>query len=387
MYKSFQNSKWLFEKPGDNEYLYRAVPERVQILLQPLINAKNIVDYEALTETIDVGPHTCDVYKIPRLPFQIRIQELTRSMAKEVVLCLIDLVIQSIEGRVAIFDINESNILYWNNPVWVDLDSFRVPNAVFYSGAVARISYLYNKYVLRKKINTTAGYYKLSMMRAAGGLFGDIAKSLKTVNWSKKKPWLNLKKLVGATTIAPRQSGWSKNYARNYEDHQKIMANNIKIKNAMKMICALGPKTLLDIGCNKGYLCSIASQHINNAVGFDIDEKCIDIANDINRRNAKINFANFGIMHLSNKKYQFRYRADCVVALAMTHHFKNAKLDPVDVASIIANLADKWIIIEDIAQTNAYHSTFKANGFKRIETVESRPKSRKISLFGKTPRG
>ena len=157
------------------------------------------------------------------------------------------------------------------------------------------------------------------------------------------------------------------------------MNENLKIKGAIDLFNETDAKTVLDIGCNKGYFCAMIADSIDAAVGFDYDENCVDMAREAyNIEN--INYANFGIMHL-DKSRQFRYEADITVSLAVMHHFATAGLDSAEVADIISNLSKKWIIIEDIGPYGTYHRVFRDKGFELIKRIDSQPNSRKLSLF------
>ena len=378
----FQNSKWLFYKEKDDHYLYRAVPKK-QTPLIDRFSELNIIPCVPTDQTQTVGPRSCIIYRVNRLPFQIRIQEVTRAIAKEIVLYLIDLNISCIKQSIAIFDIHESNVLYWNGPIYVDLDSMREANSKLYAGAVARIAYLFNKYVRKIAIKSTAGCYDLKSMQKDGSIFSKIGREWSATNWSKIKPWQRLKKLVQESTIEMAPSHWGDVYGPHHKDHDKMLQENVKIRGAMKLLRRIKPKSVLDVGCNKGYLCDMVSEFSDSAIGFDVDEKCVDMANQLYSHNTKVNFANFGIIRLNREEgfIQQRYSADAVVALAVTHHFKTAGMDAKTVAILLTKLAKKWILIEDIADVGSYHHVFKNRGFGLLERVQSFPEHRHISLF------
>jgi hypothetical protein len=381
---SFQSSRWLFTKDGDDAHLYRAVPYRIRGLVDKFTGL-DIINCTPTNEKCVVGPRECAVYQVDRLPFQLRIQEVTRRMAKEMIIYLVELVAECIKHKIAIHDINESNVLYWNRPIYVDLDSVRGPNTKTYAGSAARIAYLFNKYVRKKSIKETVGSYNLAAMGRDGGMFGGVHERWKSINWGAVKTWQSLKRLIQKTRIPPLKSHWGDVYGPYHNNHDKMIEENIKIRGALKLLRQAKPTTILDIGCNKGYLCDMASEFSHGVVGFDIDEKCVDIANESYRQNNKVNFAHFGIMHLSQDKrfVQHRYCADAVVALAVTHHFQNAKMDAKVIAALMAKLAKRLIIIEDIADVGSYHHVFKNRGFGLLERIQSHPANRYLSLFAR----
>ena len=373
--EKFQNSTRVFSDGG--KFLYRFVPTSYIKHLSKFVK-HDVVDCERAGSDIRDGVER-HLFKINRLPFQIRIQELPKSMALEMIAYLINLTIECMADSIVPFDATESNVLYWNKPVFVDLDAVRPLTKRTVTGTMAKIAYLYNKYVRRLNIRSQAGTYNLAMIKKHGGPF-----SIQR-DWTAPQSWRCLLDAVSQTKIFEPQTSWSNKYGPHHINHKVMRMKNAKIAGAIESMRKIKPMSILDIGCNKGYLCAMASEFVEHSVGFDTDEKCISIANELYRSNQKVNFARFGIEYLGDNWgfKQQRYGADMVVALAVTHHFNKAGLSPETICSTMAKLAKSWILIEDIANIAAYHKALKRQGFKLMENIPSQPKPRTLSLFGR----
>jgi len=217
------DSPWMFTIEEDNDHLYRAIPKASENLARKFMDL-NVIQYEKIEMETNGLRHNlsnidCSIYKTKKLPFQIRIQETTRTTALEIISYLIDLQIDCMKNDMALLDINESNVLYWNKPLYVDMGSAIKPTAIAHANSVARIAYLYNKYINKINVNSGPGQYSISMMSRDGGIFKQIAKSWDKEKWSKTKSWEELKYALLSRGVDRSDSHWSREYAKRHTEH------------------------------------------------------------------------------------------------------------------------------------------------------------------------
>ena len=139
---------WVHRVEGDDEHFYRAVPDRDAHLIAHLETSPFFVPFERTDFRLVVGPNNCRVIKIKRLPFQVRIQELTRTQALQTVKFLVDFAIDNHRKGFTPDDIHESNVLWWDGPVFVDLDALSPLSHKSADLTFVRIAYLLYKCVL-----------------------------------------------------------------------------------------------------------------------------------------------------------------------------------------------------------------------------------------------
>lgn len=209
--------------------------------------------------------------------------------------------------------------------------------------------------------------------------------------------WQKLNDVVSNKKITPLSTHWSDVYSTH------LSANNVagsskKGESATDLINKINYNTLTDVGCNKGYYTLYAAKKAKSSIGFDVDEKCIEIATKNIPNGSPVLFAKKdirefldfdinnivpGVVFIDNKMKEFsesRYTSDLVLALAIVHHVGKF-LPHTKFAEILANLSKKYILIEDIETQTIYQEVFEKRGFKLIERIDSFPSPRMISLY------
>lgn len=374
-FKEF-GSKWLHALEEDDTHLYRAItPKSMKLLKQlrshPFLIPITDTEYKLTVDFQGKTYENCDVLRVPKLPFQIRIQETTRTRARDAIVQVIDFIIDCMKLDIVPLDTHESNILFWKRLYFVDLDAFFQKEG-WCMDMFARITYLYYKYVLGKKISDHASF-GFAVISTHGGW---AAKQLSR-NFEDLSVWREFRQVVADTQIDVPETHWLKAYAY---DLQKTNENQ-KMVATLDILKDVNERTMIDIGCNKGYLCNLLSDKFDSIVGFDNDEACIDVA--MTRAAQNVEFCHFGLLHLTEDKLPAidRFKADLVIALAVTHHFNDAGMDVHTIADIFDKLTKKWLLIEDIVNVEKYHAIFKEKGLKLAKRIDSYPEDRKLALW------
>jgi len=375
---------FLFTVGGDKNNIYRSgLREEEMMLINKIKDHPMILPLEDTGDTMTIGNSKridCPVYKIPRLPYEVRIQDLTKKQVKKMLVDLVDFCIYCLEKEVCVWDISESNILYWNGKTYfVDFDAFSTlddKHRSAYYGFV-KFSYLFNRYLKGNNRLTSAEQADHITIRG----YKDWTSDQVGKNFNDISLWKEFKKVIENTNDKAINSHWADEYAT---DEEKVKENQ-KVKITEDLLKPTHGGSVLDIGTNKGYYLNIIKENYDYLMGFDVDDKCIDMAEEkygcdkIGFTKLAMNDFFFG-SRVTNSRIK-RFKSDLVIALAVTHHFKNSGVDTEKAAQAIADLSNKWILIEDIENQFVYKTNFENNGFELFKRVDSYPSSRKLSLW------
>jgi 2-polyprenyl-3-methyl-5-hydroxy-6-metoxy-1,4-benzoquinol methylase len=367
---------WLFTLDGDDDHLYRAISPNYARDLSIIEDSKFFPNYEMTEHTVAVGPHPkCQVVKIKKYPFQIRIQETTRARALEIVKFLTAFAIDCHKKDRTPSDVHEANVLWWDKPIFVDFDALRPLTHANAALTFVRIGYLMYRYVFNRSHLTDHAKIDFAAIKKEGGW---MAEQTERKDFTDPAIWIALEKVINGIRLPPHsKTHWSDEYATN---PTKELAKNPKIAKVLDLVPP--GRSLLDVGCNKGYVCSLLADRYESVVGFDNDEACIDRAFN----EPGVNFAMFGIEHLALEEpipIQERYHADVVLALAVTHHLKDVGMSVAFVAGILAGLTKKYLLIEDIVLPGEYRKEFERLGMEIVKRVPSYPTKRILTLWRK----
>lgn len=369
---------FIYEDEDDKCHLYRGIKDHEIDLLSKIPNINNIVNYEILNETIEIGGKIVRLAKMERIPADIRIQELTKKQAKKLLCDLIDLCVATLEKGICVCDISESNIIYWaGKSYFIDLNAFSNPNGSRgMTFSYVKMSYMVNRYL--------AGNRLIKSSVNADHITIKSYKDWTAKNWTLNQDiglWKRFQEYVHNYKVEEsKKTHWSDEYAY---DKEKLKENE-KLKIVVDMTKDIKCESLLDIGTNKGYYIDLLKDKFNRLIGFDCDHRCIDLA-EKQYGNNKTTFVTFGIESFfdNNTNMINRYKSDFVLALAVTHHFATNKIDVNKAAQTICDLSNEKILIEDIDNGHRYHEVFIKNGFKKIDQRNSSPSKRKLSLWSK----
>lgn len=359
---------------GDDDHLYRALTPAHAVTMAVARDSRFFVPFESTDYTIDVGNHSsCPVIRIPKLPFQVRIQETTRARAMQIVRFLIDFAIDCHAADTTPSDVHEGNILWWDRPYFVDFNALRPLNHPTAALTFVRIGHLFYKYACGRRHIGEHDIFDFAALAREGGW---MAEQIRRPDFTDPSIWSGLRDVMSRfDPPAAPASHWSDEYAL----AEPELAKNPKFVQVLKL--APPGRTLLDVGCNKGYTCRLLADRYEDILGFDTDEACIDQAAT---EAARLNFACFGIEHLALQEpipIRERFHADVVLALAVTHHFESLGFSVPMVSKILSGLTKKHLLIEDIVQVGHYHRQFKAHGLEIAEHVPSHPSGRMLTLW------
>ncbi len=232
---------------------------------------------------------------------------------------------------------------------------------------------------------------------------------------------------IGKMDVQPPGEMWSEYYTASadyptYSGKREELAalRSATPKHAVldKILARLQPKTLLDIGCNRGVYSQLAALRDIQVVGLDSDELALDkmYRDSVSLgTNAVPLFVNITAPAepVAFKARPFptaeeRLRSDCVLCLALIHHlvFKPPHLKFPHIADILASFTGKHLVVEYIPFEDKYVQeairkrpsgfadrfpwyaleNFVAaleTRFTDIETFESHPAPRKLLLCRK----
>lgn len=366
---------FLYTLEDDPHHLYRAISSRYEHLLNVARDSKFYVPFEPTSHVISVGGNSCQVIRLPKIPFQIRIQETTRAYAMKMVMFLVDFAIDCHERfSQTPSDIHEGNILWWDRPYFVDYDALRPLTHPAAALTFVRIGHLFYKYACGRRYMGSHDSFNFEALGREGGWMGD---QIGRKDFTDPGLWRALRGVLQNFQPSPaKPSHWSEEYAGDLT----ALAKNPKFVQVLDL--APPGETMIDVGCNKGYTCHLLSDRYEKVMGFDSDEACIDAAETVPGRN----FACFGLEHLALHEpipIQERFHADVVMALAVTHHFDSLGLSVPFVSDILSGLTKQHLLMEDIAHVAAYHRELKTHGLEIVEHVPSHPSGRMLTLWRK----
>ncbi|MEZ6131811.1 MAG: class I SAM-dependent methyltransferase [Planctomycetaceae bacterium] len=111
-------------------------------------------------------------------------------------------------------------------------------------------------------------------------------------------------------------------------DHADQSTWNLKTKNVYQWLNRMKPKSVLDIGCNRGWYSQLARQNGARVLALDIDETSLNTLFKLEQSASDINIAVFDLAnptpsHGVAGAYSGtleQYSGDMIFALAITHH-------------------------------------------------------------------
>lgn len=222
---------------------------------------------------------------------------------------------------------------------------------------------------------------------------------------------------------AYKKQGYYSYYADKKEDFTITDQRDwrTKQKNIYKILRELKPKSVLDIGANKGWFSCLAEHLGADVIATDIDEFCMNaLYNKAKKENLKILPLVTSFEDLAQINSFTRLKSELVMCLALVHHLvlmRGLKLEII--FKTLANLTEKTLILEYIdledprikqallnteykknhtaynkvvnnlnkyARENYSLNTFLNIGakyFRSFVILDSHPKTRKLIIFSK----
>lgn len=215
--------------------------------------------------------------------------------------------------------------------------------------------------------------------------------------------------------VRPLASEWSNYYCGENElpvydgsisGLNSIRNATVKHKYIDSLLARLRPKTVLDIGCNRGLYSQMAASRGAKVIGIDMDELALDLLYNDSKAlgtnvlplyiNAVAPVEAIGFKEIPFTTVTERLKSECVMCLALVHHlvFKRTQMDFKHIAKVLSSYSEKYLIVEFIPKedkhvsgwyTSAYSWYDEGNFvsslkpyFNIVEIHESFPSPRKL---------
>ena len=161
-----------------------------------------------------------------------------------------------------------------------------------------------------------------------------------------------------------------------YEDYVSLESTEDwtpKQQKTLETLTRLRPKTVLDIGSNKGWFSKLAVEQGSQVVAFDVDEPSIhSLYQDVSEHNQNIlplvmDFCKPTPCHGPKNVFPpatERLRCEMVLALAVIHHLvfkQNLRLEAI--VDSLAQFSTKWLLVEFIPKEDRYVSEWYDDNF------------------------
>ncbi len=175
----------------------------------------------------------------------------------------------------------------------------------------------------------------------------------------------SLVRTIESIPIAQHGTEWSDYYGLdNRYSHDSPNEWPAKVKSVDRITDMLKPETVLDVGCNRGWMSELVARKGVRVVAVDVDEPSINLLYQ------RIRSTNLPILplimdicrptphHGLGNAYsgaQQRLRSDLVLALAITHHlvFKRG-LTFEFIARQLSGFTKRWLIVEFVPPDDLY---------------------------------
>jgi SAM-dependent methyltransferase len=225
---------------------------------------------------------------------------------------------------------------------------------------------------------------------------------------------------VESLRLSPKIAQWSEYYSGKNElpiyDGSLDVLNSIKGSTPKHLLVSdilqkIQPRSVLDMGCNRGLYSQIAALQGAQVVGVDLDERALDdMYMDSKRLNTTalplyINTVApaeaIGFKEIPFPSVTERLRSELVMSLALVHHlvFKTTKMSFAHIAKLFDSYSEKFLLVEFIPKEDVHIQSwytddfdwynldnFKlalAEYFPQIEVFESFPSPRVILYCAK----
>lgn len=429
--------------------ILRAIQPKYTDFYRKIIAEKVIKDLIADNIFIqtEVSPISIDGFELvlehPLLPFVSYPFEWTPSMFKDAALNILKINLSLANNGLFTQDAHPWNILFdGTSPKYVDFTSI-IP---FDTSRANGVLQEFNSYCMNSLLLMAKGHLKtfrvstheifsypdmrlvnelyepkLTLHKMPQILWHKIA--LRVVNYlgnriNTDEPLTAIKRLIEeieALDVRPKASEWSSYYSGENElpiyDGSMEVLNTIRTATAKhalidQLLEKINPRTVLDIGCNRGLYSQIAASRGAKVIGIDMDEQALDQMYHDSKAagsyvlplyiNAVAPVEAIGFKEIPFPHITERLKSECVLCLAFVHHlvFKKYQMDFMHIARLLSSYSNKYLIVEFIPKEDKHvskwyideYSWYNIENFKtalhqyfnKIEIFESFPAPRKI---------
>ncbi|MEW6658054.1 MAG: class I SAM-dependent methyltransferase [Thermodesulfobacteriota bacterium] len=186
----------------------------------------------------------------------------------------------------------------------------------------------------------------------------DLSAELSPEKEARLRFFKSLRKNVTAIPVRIRKTLWSQYYT-NIESFFGKSEFNPKQAAVASILEKIGPKTVVDIGCNRGGYAILAAQRGAKVIAFDTDEDSVAFLYETAKeKQLPILPLVMDILNPSPgcgwRTQQFaaappRFRSEMALALALVHHLAITQRQTFDrIVLALADYAEKWLLTEFI---------------------------------------
>lgn len=156
----------------------------------------------------------------------------------------------------------------------------------------------------------------------------------------------------------------SNTYTGRLEEFDTIRKASAKTRAVEEILTHIQPRTVLDIGCNRGIYSQLAAMKGASVIGIDQEDAVLDLMfHDSARLGTEVTplyvdvlapLEAVGYKEMPPPRAGERLRADCVLALAVIHHlvFTQEQQSFAHVVRALANYTNRHLILEFIPTTD-----------------------------------
>ena len=416
-----------------NDQIYRAIKNEYVEFYHGLFKKKNIQTlFDRGLIPAEIVPLCLDGYGLVLrhhcIHFTSYCMEWSSEMVRDAALLICDLSIEMYEKGLSFKDSHPWNILFDAGfPIFVDWGSIAsIKQCHEWPYVEFRNWFILPLYLMSVGLSRVARSFMLDVTNPPSrrDVFGLLlVKSISPRIWLRF--WLHdkkhlrtrfhagpvffrsLRRTVEAIPVSRESTEWTDYQGPDVTfSHQPSDQWPVKIHNVYKLLQTMRPKTVLDIGCNRGWFSELAALQGSQVVSVDIDDHSV---NTLYRRVRAARLPIFpfvmdicaptpphGLTH-AYPQAQTRLQSDMVFALALTHHlvFKRG-LTFEGIAKQLVAFTKKWLVVEFVPPDDRYVSKWMNDQFawyhlegftkalqgffKRIEILDSSPSPRLLLL-------
>jgi SAM-dependent methyltransferase len=414
------------------DHLYRAIKHDHVEFYRGLFDQKNVkVLFSKGLVPAAIAPLSLDGYGLvlrhPHILFTSYCVEWSSEMLKDAALLICDLGVELHAQGLAFKDSHPWNILFdAGQPVFVDWGSIgSIEQRLPWPYLEFRSWFILPLCLMSAGLSKVARLFMLDVPKRPSRR--DVFRRLvrRVPPWTWLRYWADdrkhfrarfdagptffrsLRKTIEAIPVSGESTEWTDYQGPDVRfSHQSSDQWPAKIRNVYELLQTLRPKTVLDVGCNRGWFSELAALQGAQVVAIDIDEPSINTlyrrvhANGSSILPLVMNICAptpaHGMAH-AYAKAPSRLQSDMVLALALTHHlvFKRG-LAFEDIAERLAAFTRKWLVVEFVPANDRYVSEwmnerfawYHLEGFttalqaffRRIEVLDSFPPPRVLLL-------
>ncbi len=189
---------------------------------------------------------------------------------------------------------------------------------------------------------------------------------------------------VESLRLSPSTAQWSEYYCGNNElpiyDGSQAVLDRIRDSTPKHALVSgilqkLNPKSVLDLGCNRGLYSQMAALQGSRVIGVDLDERALDDMYLDSKRmktdalplyvNAVAPAEAIGFQEIPFPSVAKRLRSELVIGLALIHHlvFKTTRMSFAHIAKLFDSYAEKCVLVEFVPKEDVHIRSWYTDEF------------------------